>query len=199
MRSHPDNILSGSNNKICRVHSAGSTRRLSPVTEHIPAPGRFSGPCVRYPHARQVPKHAPRAPPPSPKGAQPGALWLCARGNPGRLSGGARGCPWGWPGRQWGGWASSLSPPPHPNFSEAGSCQDPRCGPKEVQGQSALSMLVRACQELAAPCTDLLLVYGGPPHGRCGLGSGGLGSALCGLNTIASTSLVPLRPIRKMG
>lgn len=104
--------------RTCRAHSARSPRQLSSVPERPRTREGVSGACAPYPRASQVPKSSPRAPPPWPSGAQPGSLWLRARGNPRGFSGavpGAANCGWArlqrGSGELLGGWSSFLPSP----------------------------------------------------------------------------------------
>lgn len=138
--------------KTCRAHSARSPQQLSSVPERPRTREGVSGACAPYPCASQVPKDSPRAPPPLPNGAQPGSLWLRARGNPRGFSGAVpRAASCGWARLRGAPRCLVFLPPfPHPysthlseagRVSEADSCQSPRCCPQRGQGQSALSML----------------------------------------------------------
>lgn len=162
----------------------------------------MSGACAPYPRASQVPRYSPRAPPPLPNGAQPGSLWLRARGHPGGFSGAVPGLPAavgrgssalrGAPG-----WLVFLPPSPRPysahlseagRVSEAGSCQSPRRRAERGQGQSALSMVA----------LSLLGNWQSPARTCCRSGTGAWGQENCVPSCVASTSLDPVRPTSKM-
>lgn len=112
MRPHRDGLLRD-------LISARSPRRLSSVTERIPAQAVSRAPSPVPPRPPGAKARSPRATP-LPKGAQPGSLWPGARSNPGRLLGEPR------PGLSMGlgrapeGWLFFLPPDPYPNLSEAG-------------------------------------------------------------------------------
>lgn len=184
----------------CRVRSARSPRRLSSVTERIPAQAVSRAPSPVPPRPPGAKARSPRATP-LPKGAQPGSRWPCARSNPGRLLGGRDpGCPWGWQGAR--GWLFFLPPNPYPNLSEAhgvleaGSRPDAPLWPKEVQGQSALSTVIPCSSGTRSGQCGSAAGLGGPPEG---VWPGVRRPGFPVLWPPCLTSLDPLRPLRKMG
>lgn len=166
MRPHPDGLLWERGNQSCQLRSARSPRRLSPVTGHIPA--------------RAV-SRAPRPVPPMPFWGQSTlpARHPIAKGSATRATvalrpeqsrqalGGRRpGLSMGL-GRVPAGWLFFLPPDPYPKLSEAeaGSRPDAPLWPKEIQGQSALSTLVRCSSGRGSCQCGSAAGLGGPPEG----------------------------------
>ena len=176
----------------------------------------MSGACPHPPpRARQVPKRAARAPPLLQTGAQPGSLWHLAGCDSGRLSRGrARVCRAGIGRGSSGlqgasGWLTFL-----PLFlrrhltplteaggvNRGGSCQGPRCGPKESQGQSAVSTLARVCRGPGSHRARILCWSNqGLTERPPGLGSEARVSSCVDPVPVTSSSLDPVHPVCQMG